>query len=129
MFDFYEKRKLRNLLFTRVTAGILLVAAGLLFWSAYGRFTAEQETREKRAESFTELNRLKERAAALESKVERMESERGMEEEIREQFDVAKEGEQVVVIVDEHDDRNASSEPKIYPLPPEPTLLERLKFW
>lgn len=129
MFDFYEKRKLKGIIFSRITAGLLFTLAILLSVSAYERYTAELATREKRTASFTELEELKLRAQLLESKVSRMESERGIEEEIREQFDVVKENEQVVVIVDPASARTGSSQPEVFPLPPKPSLLEWFKFW
>ena len=53
----------------------------------------------KRAERAIALADYRERAAALESKVAYMESERGIEEEIRNRYDATKEGERVVVIM------------------------------
>jgi hypothetical protein len=46
------------------------------------------------------LEELKGRASVLESKVEYLENERGIEEELRNRFDVAKEGEQVIILLD-----------------------------
>lgn len=129
MFDFYEKRKLKGIIFSRLSAGLLFAVAILLSFSAYGRYTAELQTREKRAASFAELDALKQRAALLETKVSRMESERGMEEEIREQFDVVKENETVVVIVDPTNTRPGVSKPEVYPLPEKASLLDWFKFW
>ncbi len=129
MFDFYEKRKLRSILFSKFTAGALFIAAGLLAVSAYDRFVAEQGTREKREERALELERVQQRAAALEAKVEWMESDRGREEAMREQFDVAKNGEEVVVVVDESLPADGAKEREIFPLPEEESLLKKLEFW
>lgn len=129
MFDFYEKRKLRGIIFSKPTAAIVFIIALLMSRSAYGRYIAEQETSEKRIERQLELEGLKMRASALETKVERLESERGIEDAIREQFDVAKENEEVIVIVDESAGKKAEEQRVILPLPQKPSLLERLKFW
>lgn len=129
MFDFYEKRKLRGVIFSKPIAAIVFVIALLMSHSAYGRYIAEQETSEKRIERQLELEGLKMRASALESKVERLESERGIEDAIREQFDVAKQNEEVIVIVDENAGKKAEVQRVILPLPQKPSLLERLKFW
>lgn len=129
MFDFYEKRKLRDIFFSKPMAGFVFILALLLSYSAYGRYVAERETREKRLLRVEELQTLQQRAALLESKVLHIESERGMEDAIREQFDVAKEGEKVIVIVDPAASKTVEEKPQIFPLPPKPSLLERLKFW
>lgn len=129
MFDFYEKRKLRGIIFSKVTAGVVFLIACLLSVSAYDRFVAEQGTREKREERAAELARTKQKAAALEAKVTWMESERGVEEAMREQFDVAKQGEEVIVIVDESLPTDGSQKPEVYPLPKHESLLKKLEFW
>ena len=128
MFDFYEKRRLRGIVFSRVTAGAVFIIAALLFVSAYDRYTAERDTREKRLTRAEELTTIRQRAAALEAKVRMIESERGMEDAIRERFDVSRPGEEVVVVVDERAGKD-DARPEVFPLPPKPSLLEWLKFW
>lgn len=129
MFDFYEKRKLREIFFSKAVAGIVFVLAILLSISAYSRYTAERETREKRVDRAHELEELNMRAAALESKVNHLESERGIENAIREQFDVAKEGEEVIVVVDESAKNAGVEKQEVFPLPQKPSLFSWLKFW
>lgn len=106
MFDFYEKRKIRGLLYSKLTLGILLVLILLLGRSVYERYQVAQQMEVKRLETTAELNELEQRAAVLEGKVEYLEKDRGKEEELRGRFDAAKEGEQVVIIVDEEENTN-----------------------
>jgi cell division protein FtsB len=129
MFDFYEKRRLKGLLFSKITAGIVFALALFLCVSAYDRYVAEKETRDKRLERAAELAKVKQKTAALEARVEYMESERGIEEAIRQQFDMAMPGEEVVVIVDEAAAKDTEVRPERFPLPAAPSLLERIKFW
>ena len=129
MFDFYEKRKLRSILFSRPVAVFLFLLALVLSWSAYGRYTAEQETRLKRLDKAAELSALKDRAAVIEAKVTHLESNQGVERALREEFDVAKQGEEVIVVVDGQATSGKNAENPVLPLPPEPSLFERLKFW
>ena len=129
MFDFYEKRKLRGILFSRPMAVFVFLLALVLSWSAYGRFVAEQETRTKRLNKAAELVSLKERAAVIETKVKHLESDQGVERALREEFDVAKQGEEVIVVVDGLATSGQATGNPILPLPPEPSLFERLKFW
>lgn len=107
----------------------MFVLAILLSISAYSRYTAERETREKRVDRAHELEELNMRAAALESKVNHLESERGIENAIREQFDVAKEGEEVIVVVDESAKNAGVEKQEVFPLPQKPSLFSWLKFW
>jgi cell division protein FtsB len=129
MFDFYEKRRLKSLLFSKFTAGMVFLLALFLFVSAYDRYVAEKDTRDRKLERAAELEKIRSKAAALEARVEFMESERGIEEAIRQQFDVVKPGEEVIVVVDETATEVSDTRPERFPLPPAPTLFERLKFW
>jgi hypothetical protein len=58
---------------------------------------------EKRGEKEEELKALEARANALDDRVDHLLDDRGIEEELRNRFDVAKVGEQVVIIVDDED--------------------------
>jgi hypothetical protein len=129
MFDFYEKRKLRSIVFSRAMAIGMCIIALLLFISAYNRYNAEIITRERREDRQVELMRVRDRATLLESNVTRIESERGKEDAIREQFDVAKTGEEVVIVVDKDAEARETNQPEILPLPPQKSLFERLFFW
>jgi len=129
MLDFYEKRKLRGIIYSKVTVALIFLFGLFLSTSVYERYKAEMTSAEKRASRAEELVKLQQRAAVLESQVTMLESERGKESEIREQFDVKKGNEQVVVIVDKESEiqskTSTSSIPAQGPLP----LFHWLKFW
>jgi cell division protein FtsB len=101
MFDFHQKRKLRAVLNSPITQGAILCLALLAGWSAYVRFDIAMEMRERRIQAELQAQVLQTRKEALEKQVEYLSSERGIEAEMRRQFDVALPGEQVVVIVDD----------------------------
>ena len=101
MQDFKRKKLVKNILFSYATLFILGVFIVLLGMSVFERFTVEREMSMRRVEAERELKDLKLRAAALELQVEYLEDDRGMEAEIRGRFDVVKEGEQVVIILDD----------------------------
>jgi len=86
--------------------GIVVVLIVLLSMSVFERFSVEREMKERRMAEEEELQLLQERADALEEKVEHLQNTRGIEEELRNRFDVAREGEQVVIIVDDEDGRD-----------------------
>ena len=101
MFDFHEKRKLRRLIYSKVTIGVVLILCLLLAVSAFKRFEKEREIAAKRAEAEAELATLVEQAKNLEADIARLRNDRGLETEIRDRFDVVKPGEQAVIIIDD----------------------------
>ncbi len=101
MFDFHQKRKLRAAFESRITWTILLVLSGLMIVSAYDRYQIARDMAERRFEAELEQGRLLERRRELQADVEYLSNERGIEAEMRRQFDVAREGEQVVIIVED----------------------------
>ncbi len=100
MFDFHEKRKIRGVLYSKPVIGVILIVTLLLSYSVYGRYTVARDMQDKLEAKRASLEELKGRASVLESKVEYLEDERGIEEELRNRFDVAREGEQVIILLD-----------------------------
>ncbi len=80
---------------------MLLSVLLLAGFSAYGRYSIAVEMTARQEAAQRELAELELRRAALIEEVEYITSERGIEAEMRRQFDVAREGEQVVIIIDE----------------------------
>jgi len=101
MFDFHQKRKLRTILNSPFTQGIILFMVLLVGWSAYVRYDIAMEMSDRREQVEQQATALETRKKELEEKVKYLSSERGIEAEMRRQFDVALEGEQVVVIVND----------------------------
>ena len=95
-----RKNRIKAIVYSRFTLGILLVLCILLAMSVYEGFSIERDMHARRAVVEAELQALHEREALLEEKVDYLNDERGVEAEIRKHFDVAREGEQVVVLVD-----------------------------
>lgn len=95
-----HKNKVWNkILYSKLTLGFLLILCGFLAVSVYGRYTIERDMAGRREAKEMELNKLEERKEMLEEKVDYLSNERGVEAEIRKHFDVAKEDEQVIVLV------------------------------
>lgn len=124
MFDFHQKRKIRTLVNSPYTQGIILALALAVGWSAYVRYDIAMEMAERREEAEQQAAVLEARKDALEEKVEYLSGERGIEAEMRRQFDVALEGEQVVVIVEEE-----SSGPEVMPLSTSTDSVEETKWY
>lgn len=109
MIDFYQKRKLRKVINSRYVQGFLLFLVVLVGWSAYTRFEIAMEMSARRQAAEAEAQELQIRKDSLFEQVEYLSNERGIEAEMRRQFDVALEGEQVVVILE-------NQSPEVLPL-------------
>ncbi len=101
MHEFKEKKRVRKLIYSKpvlfALAVILLVSLEEL-WSIYGKYS---EAYEKAQDAKADLERLQEKEAELEKKVAFLKTDRGKEEEIRKKFMVGKEGEGVILVVDQ----------------------------
>lgn len=110
MFDFYEKRKVKQLMYSKVSLVILAIVVILLLNSVWNIFRKEAETRINRAKLENSLEELKERESVLREEIERLSTERGIEEEVRSKFEVAREDEEVMVIVDPTPEKDADTQ-------------------
>jgi cell division protein FtsB len=123
MLQFYQKRTLRGWLHSPIMLGILGVIILFMVSVVYQRYTIEQEMVARREEAEAHLKELESRRADLEKKVEYLSNERGIEAEMRRNFDVARPGEQVVIILDEE------KKPEIEPLQKTTEDKPWYKFW
>lgn len=110
MFDFHEKRRIRRWLYSWYAVGCIFLLATLISFGTWKRFTVERQMFEKREAAEAELRAQKERRALMEGKVNHLKEDRGIEEEIRNRFDVAKEGEQVVILVGDAPKQESTTE-------------------
>ncbi len=130
MFDFHEKRKIRKVLYSWISIGGIFLLGGLIAYSAYGRYEVEQDMAEKLELREAELAALEERAASLQASVLHLSDERGIEEELRNRFDVAKEGEQVVIILDDGSESSGAASTTLGITPVEEEgILETFRSW
>ncbi len=129
MFDFHEKRKIRRVVYSKFFIGSIFLLTLFIGRSVYERITIEREMAEKLNERTEELSTLEQRTELLNSKVEHLKNDRGIEEELRTRFDVVREGEQVVIIIDD-----AGDEKVVNPIQTSHdkdgwSFFEMLKFW
>ena len=100
----------RAVLTSKITLALVLVACLALSFSVYDRYVIERKMAERRVQKEQELQALEVRKNELEEKVEYLKDDRGVESEVRRHFDVAREGEQVIVLVEsESKTKNFSS--------------------
>lgn len=101
----------QKILGSRLTIVILVLLVAALSLAVYDRYTVEKEVKERRESKEAELQNLKERQFLLEERVSYLQNDQGMEAEIRRHFDVAREGEQVVVLVGEKEKAPSTTSP------------------
>jgi hypothetical protein len=118
MAGFGKKKKITEYLYSKPSIFILGIITVFLAFAVYARFSVERLMEARKLETQLERQELIERKLQLEERVEYLSGDRGIEEEIRKHFDVAKEGEQVVIIVDKEEEEQTI-----------PGLLEEVKPW
>lgn len=109
MREFQERRRIRRFLHSRYAIAVLVILCLLILkgvWSVYGKYQRSQEISARTAR---ELADLQARKKSLSEKTAALETEQGKEREIRTRFGVAKEGEKMIVIVDDEAKANDSS--------------------
>ena len=119
MNDFRRKRTIRRVLYSRgviVAVLVLLILVAKAAWSVY---TKESESRRRLDSAAADLVALQSREKKLRENIDRLKTPEGMEAQIREQFQVAKPGERMVVLVDEKKDDKANA-------PKEQSLISKL---
>lgn len=112
MLDFQQKRKVRSFLYNKFTLGLLFVLVLLLAHSTWGVWNKKKDSEELKDISMARVLELRDRESELRSKIERLETEQGVEEEIRAKFSVAKEDESMVLVVIEESTTTATTTPK-----------------
>lgn len=120
MLSTIEKRRIKKLIYSKVT--LVIVTVLLIFvargtWDVYKKAEYAQ-TNEERAKQ--ELQKLKEREDFLVNELRNLESVRGQEAELRSRFDVGREGEKLVVLVD-------APEPIVHQEPAQDNFLTKIK--
>ena len=110
-----------------ITRIVLFILAILMTWSAYNRYQKSQIMAARRFESEIEVQHLRDQKSALEKQVNYLKDERGIEAEMRRQFDVALPGEQVVVIVDDKNKQGSATTAAASTAPP--AEHPWYKFW
>lgn len=92
MREFQEKRKLRGFFYSKKMAVLLVLILVFLSYSTIKLYFKNRNAILKRNETGNELADLEQRKTELEKDVNRLQSESGLEEEIRNKFNVQKPG-------------------------------------
>ncbi|MFZ2303903.1 MAG: hypothetical protein WAV98_03905 [Minisyncoccia bacterium] len=101
MIPFQGRQKLRKILYSKVT---LLVLAVFVFFVGRGAWNTHEKAQIARSErniAERSLTDLESRAFELQASLAHLKTARGIEEEVRQKYTVARPGEEVVIIVDD----------------------------
>jgi len=82
---------------------ILIIIFAFLVRSAYSSFSKKRDTTLEKEKYETRLHNLEEKKINLENKIEHLKTDRGLEEELRKRFNISKEGEQIIKIIENQD--------------------------
>ncbi len=110
MIPFQERNKFRKVLYSKATILVFFVLVVMLARGAWNIHEKASIARSERDETAHTLLELQNRTTELQVSLSRLRSERGIEEEIRQKFTVAKLGEEVVVVVDDLPKKGENSE-------------------
>jgi cell division protein FtsB len=100
MREFQERRKLRKIIFSRFAFVLLAVILVFLAYSTIKIYLRSRQAKGVNEMVKKEVEDLRNRKSELEASVKRLETETGIEEEIRSKFPVQKPGEKTVMIVE-----------------------------
>lgn len=104
--DFYEKRKLKKILYSKPILAILVIIVIWFSFAVRSMYKKESDTRLKRIEQKEILEELKTREWSLSEEIERLSTEYGIEQEVRSKFEVGKEGEEMIIVVDNFEEKD-----------------------
>ncbi len=118
MTQFYQRKTFFHFLRSNLGILILIIICILVARAVYARYVVEREMYHRQVEIGAKAEQLRERKDRLQERVEYLSSDRGIEAEMRRNFDVTKPGEEVVIILDEEEGRKIEPLPEVEPAKP-----------
>ena len=110
MLEFQKKKKIKNMIYSKLALILILFILFLFVKATASFYQKEVESRNRKERAQNELLELQKRKENLENKINRLDSSVGVEEELRQRFDLVKEGEQTILLGD--DKQGTSSQPQ-----------------
>ena len=100
MHDFQKKKRIRKILYSPLVIVALAVVLLILVRGVWGVYSKAQLSAQNLERERLELQKLAQRQKSLASSIDYLKTDQGVEDEIRTKFRAVKEGEKVVVIID-----------------------------
>lgn len=104
MLDYQDKRILKKIIYSKITILIIFIFVILVAKSSSNAYMEQRLTRENLSIAQQELEELDSRRENIETKISDLNTTEGIEKEIRNKFRVAKEGEEMILIIDKDGD-------------------------
>jgi len=95
-----SKNKIKKIVYSWPVLILLLLVVSLIAKGTWGVYKSEEISYNNKKNSEEQYNELQDRSSSIISEIEMLETEKGIEAEIRDKFRVVKEGEQLAVIID-----------------------------
>lgn len=102
MLSLSARARIRRFFISPLFLVLFAVPTGFLVYAAHNAYETARETYERRMALEAELNEIEERNTTLEANIAKLHDPRDIEAELRKRYDVAREGEEVVILVEEH---------------------------
>jgi len=113
MVTVLRRKKYERIIYSRPVVLLLIILLVVLSRAVIGVYEKAQSTEENLVEAEIELEKLDERGDLLEARLESLGTEKGVEAEIREKFNVVRDGENVIMLLEpEEIDSNIGKETK-----------------
>jgi len=101
-----EKNRWGEFLQSKPVLGVLMMVFFISAWSLLGFWGKMSDTNKNKQLAQEKLQDLQQSKSKLESDISKLETERGVEEVLRENFGLAREGEGLIVVVEEKEGDN-----------------------
>ena len=112
MRNFQEKNKFKNFMRSKPVLILLTIILIAFVWNIVNLSVKLQETYKNKNIEQEKISDLENRKAKLSTDIDKLNTDKGKEEVIRENFGMVKDGENVVVIVDDKNATDGESKPK-----------------
>lgn len=100
MREFEQRKKVRRIVYSRLSVALLVVLVGILGKASYSAYHKYQVSTTAYQDVAREHSELSSRKGQLENDIARLKTKEGIEADIRTKFGMVKEGEQMLVLVD-----------------------------
>jgi len=114
MIDFQQKRQFNKIIYSKLSFVVLFILIIFLIRPTYYIYKKSRLSFDNYTVVKKDYENLKTRKDMLESEIDRLKTDSGMEEEIRGKFNVSKPGETVVVIINNSTSTDANDQNKSF---------------
>jgi len=105
MREFQEKNRYKRILYSRIGIVLVLILIVIFAKATFGVYKKEKESAANTLQAQEELKKLEDRQEVLTKEIDRLQTDAGIEEEIRSKYSVSKPDENLLIIVDEEKEK------------------------